>query len=300
METWIDAPSGEPSDHRRFDLVRCVECGTAVTVGDPPDMSDYQEGAYTPRPPRALPLVRTLQRATIGQPVRQLRRAGVKPGARVLDVGAGPGRLVAALRHSGYEASGIEPSPRSADAAIAKGLPVIPTSIEEHTASDLDAAVMWHVLEHLDQPLEALMRIRGWLRPGGVMLVGVPNVSSLQAKLGGEAWWHLDVPRHRVHYTPAGLEALFKRSGFDDFEVHHQVWEHNPPAMWMSLMSRLSLPPAFAFHLLKRNVKARPRDIAVLVAGLPLIPLAAIAEVLAGAARRGGTVMALARRSDDA
>jgi hypothetical protein len=56
------------------------------------------------------------------------------------------------------------------------------------------------------------------------------------------------------------------------------------------------MTPGFPFHLLKRNVPARPRDVALLtVAGPVLLPVAIALELAAAAARRGGTIAALAR-----
>ena len=65
--------------------------------------------------------------------------------------------------------------------------------------------------------------------------------------------------------------------------------------MWMGLLSRIGMTPGFPFHLLKRNVEPRPKDLALLVAGLPLAPVATVLEAGAAAARRGGTVAIVAR-----
>jgi SAM-dependent methyltransferase len=287
--------AGEPSDPRRFPLLRCAHCGSAVTGGEPPATDAYETGVYAPGPPRALWLVRALQRAAIGQPARLLRRAGVAPGARVLDAGAGRGRLVAELRRRGYDASGIEPSARGAASAAAAGAPVRAESLAEHADSGLDAVVLWHVLEHLDDPLAALELVRGWLRPGGAVLVGVPNPASLQAAIAGPGWLHWDAPRHRVHLTPAGLRTLLGRAGLRPAATSHFVLEHNPAGMWMALLARLGMTPGFPFHLLKRNVPARPRDLTLLALGVPLAPVAVALEAAAAAARRGGTVAVVAR-----
>jgi SAM-dependent methyltransferase len=280
-------PAGEPADERRFPLLRCGRCGSAVTGGDPPGPEAYGSGVYAPGPPRALPLVRALQRATVGQPVRMLRRAGLRPGARVLDVGAGRGRLVEALRNAGFAAAGIDPSMRGAG--------VERSSVEDHEDSGLDAVVVWHVLEHLDDPAAALARVRSWLRPDGLLLVGGPNAASLQARVGGAGWLHWDAPRHRVHLSAAGLDTLLSRSGFTPLRTAHMVWEHNPAGMWMALLSRAGMTPGFPFHLLKRNVPARPRDLALIAFGVPLLPVALALEAGAAAGRRGGTIAALAR-----
>jgi SAM-dependent methyltransferase len=229
------------------------------------------------------------------QPVRFLKRAGLQRGDRVLDVGAGPGRLVKALNDAGYDASGIEPSKRSVALAHQAGIPVERRDVYDHADSRLDAAVMWHVLEHLDDPPTALATVRGWLRPGGLLLIGVPNLASLQAEVAGEGWLHLDAPRHRVHFTADGVRRLLVRSGFDVIRTHHLVLEQNVHAMWFAMLTRLGVRPGFPFHFLKRNIDARGRDLALTALGLPLIPVAAMLEAGAAVTHRGGTVAVVAR-----
>lgn len=240
--------------------------------------------------------MRLAQRLTVGQPVRLLRRAGLEPGSRVLDAGAGGGRLVEELRRRGYDAAGIEPSERSAAMAQAGGRPVSRRAIDEHDDEGLDAVVLWHVVEHLEDPLGALDRVAGWVRPGGLVLVGVPNAASWQARVAGRGWLHWDAPRHRLHLTPSGLAALLRRAGLEPARSTHMVWEHNPAGMWMALLSRAGMAPGLPFHLLKRNASVRPRDAALLVAGVPLAPVAMALEGIAAAGRHGGTIALVARR----
>ena len=287
-EEWLTAPGSEPSDASRYTLLLCVECGSALTVEPPPE-SAHESGAYASDAPRFEPLVRMLQRLFARGPLRLLERAGLSRGDRVLDAGAGTGRLVVALREAGYAADGIDPSPRS---------PIVAREgIEEHDDSGLRAVVLWHVLEHLDDPAAGLRRAAGWLAPDGALVVGVPNVRSLQARIAGPAWFHLDLPRHRTHFSPAGLEALLAGAGLRIERVRHLVPEHNVHGMWFALLTRLGMTPGFPFHLLKRNVRAGPRDLALLlVAGPLLLPVALVLELAAAAARRGGTVALVASR----
>jgi SAM-dependent methyltransferase len=239
--------------------------------------------------------VAAFQRVVSRQPVRFLRRAGLERGARVLDVGAGPGRLVAALNEAGYAARGIEPSRRSVALAHQAGRPVERRDLFEHADSQLAAAVMWHVLEHLDDPPAALATVRSWLRPGGLLLIGVPNLASLQAEIAGEQWLHLDAPRHRIHFTAGGVRRLLMLSGFEIMRTHHLVYEQNVHAMWFALLTRLGMRPGFPFHFLKRNIDARPRDLALTAVGVPLLPVAALLEAGAAITHRGGTVAVVAR-----
>lgn len=286
---------GEPSDPRHYELLRCAGCGTAVTAARPP-ADAYESGVYSAREPRLGGVIARLQAAVLRQPGRILRRY-VNAGGSVLDAGAGRGRLVGQLRAEGFDAHGIDPSARSIELARAAGAPVARAELEHHEAHDLDAVVLWHVLEHLDDPAAALSRAHGWLRPDGVILVGVPNLSSLQRRLAGAAWFHFDAPRHRVHFTRTGLCSLLERSGFEVVEEHHWVWQHNLHGMWFALMTRLGMSPGFPFHLAKRNVRPRASDLALMAIGVVLLPLALLLEAAAAAAHRGGTIAVLSRAS---
>jgi SAM-dependent methyltransferase len=287
-------PGSEPVFAQvRFELCRCLTCGTAVTAGQAPPAL-HESGAYRPGAPRlsrvVAPLLRTFDRHRLA-----LLRPAVDPGARLLDAGAGRGRFVAGARAAGYDAVGIEPSLRGVQPAG-----VIEVAIEnaEIAAGSLHAVTLWHVLEHLDDPASALRRIAGWLAPGGALLVGVPNIASWQARLGGERWYHLDVPRHRTHFTPAGIEALLRSNGFASLHTHHVLLEHNAFGMWQSLVNRLTRHPSYLYNLLKRNAPARSADLVITALALPLAPVAAVLELIAGLAGRGGTIAVLARRED--
>jgi SAM-dependent methyltransferase len=225
-------------------------------------------------------------------------RSAVAPPARLLDAGAGRGRFVAAAAGAGYDATGLEPSERGAAAARARGARVEQAGIEQAglQAGSVDAVTLWHVLEHVEDPDAAVAAIAGWLRPGGVLVLGAPNLESLQARLGGPRWFHLDVPRHRTHFTVRGLETLLARHGLEVVAVHHVLLEHNPYGMWQTLVSRFTRTPSYLYNLLKRNAPARSPDLLVTLLALPLAPLAALLELAAGLGRRGGTVAVVARR----
>ena len=66
--------------------------------------------------------------------------------------------------------------------------------------------------------------------------------------------------------------------------------------MWQSWLDRFTSAPAYAYNLVKRNVEPNPRDLAITAGIAALAPLAAILEVIAGLAGRGGTMAIVARR----
>lgn len=297
LAPWLLVPGGEPADERRYALLRCGACGSAVTRDRPQAGAElYERGAYAPGAPRLAGLLSAWRRLAARQPLAYLRRAGLRPGARVLDAGAGTGWLVAELRRAGFDARGIDSSRRSVARAREAGVPVELEAIEAHEDGGLAAVVLWHSLEHLDDPAGALARVREWLAPRGLVLVAVPNVASWQARIAGPAWLHLDAPRHRSHLTPAGLAELLARTGFAPGRAHHMVWEHNPAGMWLALLARLGATPNLPFHLLKRTARPAARDAALLPLALPLAPAALALEGAAARARAGGTVALIAQR----
>src|SRR2546423_1145175 len=231
-------------------------------------------GAWAPAPPRlaqaAVPVLAAFDRARL----RML--AGVpRPRGRLLDVGAGRGRFVAAARAAGYDATGLEPAPGRVAAATAEHHVALATrGIEEADVApgSQDAVSLWHALEHVEAPGEATARVASWLRPGAGLLVGVPNLGSLQARIGGERWFHLDVPRHRTHFTVSGLLALLRRHGLTPVAVHHVLAEHNAFGMWQTLVNRVTQSPSYLYHLLKRNARVASADLAVTALALPLAP----------------------------
>jgi SAM-dependent methyltransferase len=296
LASWREVRSSEPElADVRYTLRRCADCGSAVTDGPAGDLHD--SGAFRAGTPRLHALARPLLARFDAQRLDLLGRiAG--PGARVLDAGAGQGRFVAAARRAGYDIQGLEPSRRGIERGAAQGVQLLPAAIEEAEIKpgSLDAVSLWHVLEHLERPETALARIADWLAPGGGLLLGVPNLGSWQSHLGAARWFHLDVPRHRTHFTVAGVTSLLRRTGFAPVGIHHRLLEHNPYGMWQTAVNLATKRPSYLYNLLKRNAPPSTGDLAITVAALGLAPAAAVAELLAGLAERGGTIAVLARR----
>ncbi|PTL58653.1 class I SAM-dependent methyltransferase [Paraconexibacter algicola] len=294
---WRDVPSGEPGV-APLPVGRCAACGTGVTLAAPAAQEDFHEsGAYAPVAPRGAALAAPLLARFDRQRLRLLARACPAP-ARVVDAGAGRGRFVAAARAAGYDATGVEPTARGVDMAASRyGVALVRAAIEDAPvpAASVDAVSLWHVLEHVDDPAATLRTLRSWLRPGGVLLLGVPNLASWQARIGGDRWWHLDLPRHRTHFTTTGLRALLRREGFTVEHEQHLLLEHNPFGLWQSAVSRVTPTPSWLYYALKRVAPLRAADALPTVAAMPLLPVAAGVEAAAGLARRGGTVAVLAR-----
>lgn len=291
-------------------LVVCTACGTGRLhpLPDEAEVASYYPPAYYgEQGAKFRGLLEWLVRAIGTRHVRFLA-AGLAPGARVLDLGCGRGVTLAALAERGFEAHGVE---RSAAAAVGADpraqVRIAPTlAAAGYPAAHFDAALVWHVLEHLREPDAALAELHRVLRPGARLVVAVPNFSSWQARWAGPAWFHLDPPRHLHHFPLAALRRLVERSGFAIESEHHFSLRQNPFGWIQSAQNRCpGLPRNGLYTLLYRRgaaagagaaLPARTRR--VLWAGLVLGAAPALALAVAEAAlRSGATVHVVARRS---
>ena len=110
----------------------------------------------------------------------------IPAGARVLELGHGDGLMTAALRSAGIDAELLEGSPllcARADQAN-PGLPIHCAMFETFTPRrPYDAILALHVLEHVDDPVSLLRRLATWLRPGGTLVIVVPNRASMHRRI---------------------------------------------------------------------------------------------------------------------
>jgi len=136
---------------------------------------------------------------------------------RILDVGCGPGKVMRVLRDRGWDVYGVDFSALAIEHARARlGLNVTCGDLLQahYKEAFFDVVMFNHSLEHLHNPLETLRETCRILKPGGLLLVTLPNARSFEAWLFGRWWVHWDVPRHLYHFTPETLSRLIEKAGF--------------------------------------------------------------------------------------
>lgn len=136
-----------------------------------------------------------------------------KAGDRVLEIGCRHGRTLTLMRDElGIEPYGIEPGIDEAEKAKAAGISCFVGTIEDYDPGELrfDQIQSFHVLEHLHDPLAALIRMRSWLKPGGRMVIEVPNVYQPYGLLQDNFFQNA----HLTNFSESTLRVLLQRAGY--------------------------------------------------------------------------------------
>ncbi len=156
----------------------------------------------------------------------ELRRLlpGVGSGMLVMDVGAGAGLRADALLRLGARVLALEPDPIEAMRATAavRGRGVVRSvglAELEPAAVRADAVLCWHVLEHLPDLDLSLTRMRDALRPGGTLVIAVPNAGGAEARMLGGRWQGWEPARHRWHLTRRSLRNVLTAAGLADIRI---------------------------------------------------------------------------------
>ena len=270
---------------------RCGACGAETTDPLPSEaeLTEAYGSWYRPASGRFSGLGEAVLRRSRGALARRLDR--IAPPGRILDVGAGDGTLLDALKGRGRQALGVERGSDRDD--------VVALDLGE-LEGRWSAIVFWHALEHLPRPADAVQRAASLLAPGGVLVIAVPNIASLQARAFGDRWFALDLPRHLVQLPAPALVRGVQAQGLRVERVSYlrggQVlfgWLHGLVA---SLPGRPDLYDAIRRPQARSGSMSTGSRAAALVAAAVVLPAAAAAAAGEIALRRGGTVYLEARR----
>lgn len=149
--------------------------------------------------------------------VHQLMRwYGQKP-RKLLDVGCGDGTLIQVARQLGIQSVGTEVSSALVSLVHRKlgSDAIVPSDLSTLIPADYDVITMLNVLEHLEEPGKMLKACASLLKPGGILLVHVPNLGGLPARLAGARWHQLEPLEHFYYFTTQTLKMLMRRSGLE-------------------------------------------------------------------------------------
>lgn len=138
--------------------------------------------------------------------VRLINRLHPEQG-NLLDIGAGTGDFLVKAKQKGWEVHGTEPNEKARRMAAEKGIG-LHSSTPHPGTQQYDVIALWHVLEHIPDTVAQLTELKRLLKPGGTLLIAVPNFRSYDATHYGAYWAAYDVPRHLWHFSKTSVTKL--------------------------------------------------------------------------------------------
>lgn len=215
-----------PGRARRWDILRCKSCGFGWTS---PPLAESEISSHYP--PTYLGEIESRLRefadGTLQRSRSWLEETGKArlveqflPGGKILDVACGDAKFLWALDGRRWERFGVDISATTVELVRASlpGIRLVSGNIFDPALDPIrfDVLTFWHALEHLPGTRRVLARAASLLREGGVLVVSVPNIDSIQADLFRRHWYPFDdVPRHLYHFSSRSLGIFLADSGLE-------------------------------------------------------------------------------------
>lgn len=145
---------------------------------------------------------------------------------RLLDIGCGNGVFLRRIEQDWLtgqkiDCFGVDTDKEAVKIALKGGLKVKEGTLENTAFPDnyFDVIRVHHVLEHIPNPLETLKEVHRVTKPGGKVIIEVPNFDSIGPKLLKDRWAGMDVPRHYFQFSPVTLKRMLVISSFQVLRI---------------------------------------------------------------------------------
>ncbi len=223
----------------RWHFVACAQCDHVRL--HPRPRSDTLAVIYPPTyyaynyDTQVAPLARRAKAWLDGRKFEAILRHLGRAPASYLDVGCGNGRFLDLMASRGLAPAsiyGLELDQATVDRLTARGYRAYCQRIEECRelpAGGIDLATMFHVIEHVDQPVAVVRRLAECLSTGGILALETPNLDSWDARIFREHFWGgYHIPRHWHLFTPQTITRLLTLAGLDvvtiEYQTGHSFW----------------------------------------------------------------------------
>lgn len=260
-----------------FPVRRCRECSLIYLSPRPSveEMARYYPTRYAPYQLAEANASNFLQRwnrrYSENKKVRAVEKY-ITPKGRALDIGCATGDFLDRLRDRGWEVVGVEMN----DEAASYGrthlrLDIFTGQLEEagFAKNSFSLITMWHVLEHVHNPLDTLDEVARILSPGGVFVLAVPNPDSLEARLFRRFWAGWDVPRHLHIFSRSLLQQVLHSRGWRIDSVASMTGRH-----WLfNLSLRHWLNEKVSNSVIRRLLSAMVASLPIRLLTLPVFLL---------------------------
>lgn len=251
----------------RYAIARCQPCGFIYLSRRPSAdslLDCYPESYYT-----LLAARRSLLTQKLYQPRYQFRKRrmekvyqGIPPS--LLEIGYGDGAFLAYLKSEWKDQcrlSGIDFKPPNPPQRLT-GIDLFAGDfLQFQFQTTYDVVVLYSVLEHLPNPLEALRRLRQILKPKGLLVLEVPNWNSLFRLVFPRHWSGLQIPRHQSFFTRSSLTTLLEKAGFKPKKLN-RIFDPGDLSVsfcnWLSDRFKLQTPPRQSWFFLPATLASSP------------------------------------------
>lgn len=144
-----------------------------------------------------------------------------KQNGKILYIGCGNGAFLSFMKSIGWQTYGVEISSKAVEIARNNGHEVLEGVLNHanYPSDFFDSITLNNVLEHIAEPTELLKEIYRILKPGGEIIVCVPNFAAHSSRLFKQYWSGLLVPEHLQHFNQKSLEKALKDNGFVDVNI---------------------------------------------------------------------------------
>ncbi len=214
-------------DSPEFSVFYCSQCELGYTK---PDLSEDELSAYYPSEyqpyHKGAGFRGWLQRVKYALEIRLIESETASKQLTVFEVGAGSGEFLSRVQSRGHSVGGLEPSEQGCNEARRQfDLKLSASNADGYRfEKKWEVIVARSVLEHLNDPFSLLRRIeKEGLTPNGLLFLKLPSMDGWLTKFFGRFWIGWDVPRHRVHFTEAGVRNLLESMGYVRIKVRKEA-----------------------------------------------------------------------------
>lgn len=201
----------------RVEIWQCSICGLGVTRPPMPDVAPlYANRASEDFLARDTGVVRAMKMYVFRKLAKSLLSSASGPVRKVADFGAGSGMLADVFAEqvgpdtTVYALDFFDDPPPGLETAEYRSF-----TGSTDLLGNVDLLTCFHVLEHSDDSDSTLQQLQSYVRPGGTLVVEVPNVDCVWTPWFGKSCANWYAPYHRVHFSRQSLRELFKRHGLE-------------------------------------------------------------------------------------
>jgi len=248
----------------QFNLVKCNGCGLVYTNPriKPEFIARYYPGHYKYHEQRMISFCERLY-------YMYHRNPKTKKG-KVLDVGCGNGSYLYFLKNRGWDCYGTEINEALINFIKSKLnlKKIFKCQLYEIDlpGNYFDLITFWGSLEHIDDPFKTLTKAHELLKPCGKIIIWIPNIESLEAKLFKKFWHHLEIPTHYYQFSPETICHLLRKIGYKIYRIRFDAVS-------------LGLFPSLGYSLNKFGLKINMNLLPIKILSIPIDMLSSFFKI---------------------